>query len=180
MIAESIISLLPITISYTSRALSHHRQRSSGPKVFRAESPRNSNLTEDDYFDPSTEEEDADPEHEPPHRLVPLSWVQWGLAASAVLGVGLVWYVFGSDGIHPWATAVGLVLASVLSLIGVRALGETDINPVCASKSGKILLKLPCDYASTDSRFQASERSVSCSLPSCSPVTSWQTSLLEV
>lgn len=130
MIAESIISLLPITISYTSRLLSHHRQRSR-PKVFQpTDSPRNSNITEDDYFDPNTEEDDADPEHEPPHRLVPSSWVKWGLGISAVLGVVLVWVVFGVDGIHPWATAVGLVLASVLSLIGVRALGETDINPV--------------------------------------------------
>lgn len=131
MIAESIISLLPITISYTKRILSHHRQRSSGPKVFQtSESPRNSNVTEDDYYEPQPEDDDSDPEHEPPHRLVPLTWVQWGLGGSAVLGVVLVWYVFGSDGIHPWATAVGLVLASVLSLIGVRALGETDINPV--------------------------------------------------
>ena len=59
-----------------------------------------------------------------------MSWVKLGLVVSAVLGVVLVWVVFGVDGIHPWATAVGLVLASVLSLIGVRALGETDINPV--------------------------------------------------
>ncbi len=130
MIAESIISLLPIILSYTSRMISHRKQRSSGPKVFRTDSPRNSMATDDDYFDPANEDEDADPEHEPPHRLVPLSWVQWGLGGSAILGVVLVWYVFGSDGIHPWATAVGLVLASVLSLIGVRALGETDINPV--------------------------------------------------
>lgn len=61
---------------------------------------------------------------------MPVSWVSTGLAVSGVLGVLLVWIVFGSDGIHPWATAIGLVLASVLSLIGVRALGETDINPV--------------------------------------------------
>jgi uncharacterized oligopeptide transporter (OPT) family protein len=133
MIAESIISLLPITLSYTARILAHRRQRSSGPRVFRAESPRNSNVTEDDYYDPSDDNDDSDPEHEPPHRLVPMSWVRWGLGGSAALGVGLVWYVFGSDGIHPWATAVGLVLASVLSLIGVRALGETDINPVSDS-----------------------------------------------
>ena len=130
MIAESIISLLPITISYSSRVLSHRKQRAK-PRVFQAsESPRNSNVTEDDYFDPSTEDDDTDPEHEPPHRLVPTSWVKWGLGISAILGVVLVWMVFGSDGIHPWATAVGLVLASILSLIGVRALGETDINPV--------------------------------------------------
>lgn len=129
MIAESIISLLPITYSSLSTAIRHRRQRSSGPKVFQAErSPRESRLTEDDYFEPPNDDED--PEHEPPERLVPTSWVQVGLIGSGILGVILVWLVFGVDGIHPWATAVGLVLASILSLIGVRALGETDINPV--------------------------------------------------
>ena len=49
-----------------------------------------------------------------------------------MLGVLLVWVIFGGEGIHPWATAVGLVLASGLAIVGVRALGETDINPVGA------------------------------------------------
>jgi hypothetical protein len=129
MIAESIISLVPITYSSVSTALRHHQQRSAGPKVFTSTSPRNSNLTDDDYYEPTNEDED--PEHEPAERLVPMFWIRVGLVVSAVLCIVLVWMVFGVDGIHPWATAVGLVLASVLSLIGVRALGETDINPVC-------------------------------------------------
>lgn len=130
MIAEAIISLMPIVVQRISKLNSHYRQRTQGG-VFIAE---DDDRTEDGYFDPP--EDDEEPEHEPPERLVPLSWVYIGLAVSAVLGVGLVWVVFGSDGIHPWATAIGLVLASVLSLIGVRALGETDINPV--SGIGKI------------------------------------------
>ena len=129
MIAESIISLVPITMSYTSRVISHYRQRSKGPQVFRSTlSPEEHTFGGEEYFEPG--EEDEDPEHEPPERLVPDSWVKWGLLGSGVLGVVLVWLVFGADGIHPWATAVGLVLASLLSLIGVRALGETDLNPV--------------------------------------------------
>lgn len=142
MIAESIISLLPIMISYITTFVRHRRQRSAGPKVFHSSFfPRESNLTEDDYFEPP--DDDDDPETEPPERLVPMLWVWWGLALSAVLGVVLVWIVFGVDGIHPWATAVGLVLASVLSLIGVRALGETDLNPVCLRiMQGALLLML--------------------------------------
>ncbi|KAK6904346.1 hypothetical protein I203_105158 [Kwoniella mangroviensis CBS 8507] len=137
MIAESIISLLPITISSTSTLIRHYKQRSGGPCIFQAtSSPRTSNATEDDYYDPLDEHEEDDPENEPPERLVPISWVKIGLVSSAILGVGLVWAVFGKDGIHPWATALGLVLASMLSLIGVRALGETDLNPV--SGIGKI------------------------------------------
>lgn len=79
-------------------------------------------------------EEDED--FEPPHRLVPDSWVVIGLGLSACLGILLVWWIFGAEGIKPWATAIGLVLASILSLLGVRALGETDLNPV--SGIGKI------------------------------------------
>lgn len=130
MIAESIISLLPITLSSLSTMLRHQRQRSSGPKVFYASDREDGETVGDDYYEPRSEVDDQDPEHEPPERLVPISWVRSGLIGSGVLGVVLVWMVFGTEGIHPWATAVGLVLAGVLSLIGVRALGETDINPV--------------------------------------------------
>ncbi|WVR09100.1 hypothetical protein IAU60_006162 [Kwoniella sp. DSM 27419] len=137
MIAESIISLLPITLSYLSVVYRHYKQRSTGPKIFqRSSSPRASDLSDGDYFDPLSEQDEDDPETEPPERLVPGGWIKLGLISSAVLCVALVWKLFGKDGIHPWATAVGLGLASVLSLIGVRALGETDINPV--SGIGKI------------------------------------------
>lgn len=88
-------------------------------------------MANDDYFDPrELDENPEDAETEPPERLVPMSWVWIGLSASGVLGVALVWAVFGNEGIKPWATALGLVLASILSLLGVRALGETDLNPV--------------------------------------------------
>lgn len=130
MIAESIISLLPITFSYVSTAFRQYRQRNYRPGIFASapRSPSSQVSGEDDYFTPP--DKDEEPEHEPPERLVPNSWVLWGLGVSGVMGVILVWFVFGSDGIHPWATAIGLLLASILSLIGVRALGETDLNPV--------------------------------------------------
>ena len=135
MIAESIISLVPITLTYFRRLASHYRQSHPRESVFRATSPHDT--TADDYFDPQPDDED--PEHEPPGRLVPTSWVWWGLGISGILGVVLVWMVFGADGIHPWATAVGLVLASILSLIGVRALGETDLNPVSLRRKRRLL-----------------------------------------
>ncbi|KAJ9093614.1 hypothetical protein QFC19_008282 [Naganishia cerealis] len=107
MIAESIISLLPIVISYLSRILVQFEQ-------FRHHQRPESN----------------DVETETPDRLVPMSWVGIGLALSSALGIVLVWAIFGHEGIKPWATALGLVLASILSVLGVRALGQTDLNPV--------------------------------------------------
>lgn len=118
MIAESVISLLPIVISYSSNVLKQ--------------------------FEQSRQHEDAgdadDVETESPDRLVPMSWVGIGLAVSSALGIVLVWVIFGHEGIRPWATALGLVLASILSVLGVRALGQTDLNPVvslCYTRAAK-------------------------------------------
>lgn len=134
MISESVISLLPPLAASLQRQISHLRQNRRPTRMFAASSsPRTSfdSATEaDDYYEPMRDTVEVDAEHEPPERLVPLSWVSWGLGASGILGVVLVWLVFGHDGIRPWATAVGLVLASALAVVGVRALGETDINPV--------------------------------------------------
>ncbi|EPQ28628.1 uncharacterized protein PFL1_03931 [Pseudozyma flocculosa PF-1] len=77
-----------------------------------------------------------DVEHEPADRLTPASWVVWGLVGSTALAVWLIWLAFGSEGISPWATCIGIVLASIFAILGVRALGETDLNPV--SGIGKI------------------------------------------
>lgn len=62
--------------------------------------------------------ERADEEDEPPERLVPVKWVLWGVGASILLGTVLVWVVFGSDGIKAWATIIGFVLGSMLSVLG--------------------------------------------------------------
>ncbi|KAH9916497.1 OPT oligopeptide transporter protein-domain-containing protein [Amylocystis lapponica] len=77
-----------------------------------------------------------DKEMETEDRLVPTKWVVWGLGASVVMGTTLVWLVFGDEGIKPWATLIGYVMGGLLSVLGVRALGETDLNPV--SGLGKI------------------------------------------
>ncbi|GAA5849113.1 hypothetical protein JCM8547_006451 [Rhodosporidiobolus lusitaniae] len=55
-----------------------------------------------------------------------------GMAISCVACIVLVAYVFGEEGIKWWATVVALFLASVFAILGVRALGTTDLNPVSA------------------------------------------------
>ncbi|THG99727.1 hypothetical protein EW026_g2671 [Hermanssonia centrifuga] len=82
----------------------------------------------------SDSKEDKEPESE--DRLVPMRWVLWGSAGSIFFGTILVWAVFGNEGIKPWATVIGYVIGALLSVLGVRALGETDLNPV--SGLGKI------------------------------------------
>lgn len=130
MISESVISLIPVIVNFSrglhARYGSHSGSHSAKSSQRTFESVSN--------IEPLRDEDDVD--SEPPHRLVPDSWVIVGLVLSSVMGITLVWWIFGTDGIKPWATAVGLVLASILSLLGVRALGETDLNPV--SGIGKI------------------------------------------
>ncbi|ORX71701.1 OPT superfamily oligopeptide transporter [Basidiobolus meristosporus CBS 931.73] len=79
-------------------------------------------------------EEDSDDEEPcPPEQLVP-SWVTYGgLAFSSILCVVAVTVLFG---IPIYATLLSVFLACLLSILAVRALGETDLNPV--SGIGKI------------------------------------------
>ncbi|KIY44005.1 oligopeptide transporter [Fistulina hepatica ATCC 64428] len=86
------------------------------------------------FRDASVEDEDANDEAQ--DRLVPTSWVVSGVVGSIIIGTVLVYFVFGREGIHPWATISAFILGGLLSILGVRALGETDINPV--SGLGKI------------------------------------------
>ena len=52
-----------------------------------------------------------------------------GFGFSCISCVVLVGYIFGNEGIRWWATIIALFLASIFSILGVRALGETDLNP---------------------------------------------------
>ncbi|KZO96613.1 oligopeptide transporter [Calocera viscosa TUFC12733] len=108
MCAESVVSLIPVVVEAVS--LLFGRQKTA------------------------EEEEEEDEEDE--ERLVPTKWWAWGLAGTSVLGVLGVWAVFHDEGGKIWAVAIGFLMGGVLSVLGVRALGETDLNPV--SGLGKI------------------------------------------
>ncbi|KAJ6513194.1 OPT oligopeptide transporter protein-domain-containing protein [Mycena sanguinolenta] len=109
MCADSLVSLLPVVVEYLVDLFPRRGQEAH---------------TKEDY---DTETED---------RLVPNTWVVSGLLVSVILGTLVVWLVFGDDGIKPWATLLSFALGGLLSILGVRALGETDLNPV--SGLGKI------------------------------------------
>lgn len=93
MCADSLVSLLPVIWEFMIKFVNHHQRN-----------------------DPELEEDDQD--LETPDRLVPMKWVSWGSAISCICGTLLVWWVFGSEGIKPWATALGYLLGGLLSLLG--------------------------------------------------------------
>lgn len=59
-----------------------------------------------------------DCESELENRLVPSRWVFIGLTGSILVGTILVYIIFGSDGIKPWATLIGFLMGGILSVFG--------------------------------------------------------------
>ncbi|CAL9738432.1 hypothetical protein MOSE0_N11276 [Monosporozyma servazzii] len=73
----------------------------------------------------------AELEHEVDSKhLVHITTVISGLIISAVSCVVFVIYLFGMDIIPVYTMVAALILALFLSVLGIRALGETDLNPV--------------------------------------------------
>ena len=77
----------------------------------------------------------------PPHELVPTRWWAGGLAAATVLCVAVVGPLFSLAPppfgvaqweIPAWEALVSVCLSCLIALLAVRALGQTDLNPVSA------------------------------------------------
>jgi OPT family oligopeptide transporter len=108
MISESIVSLAVTFI----KAIVKKRQ--------------NLQINDDD-----NEEQDA-----PKKQQVSLRFALFGLLASSIVCISLIQVVFGPGVLPASTTLLAILVAMFLSLLGVRALGETDLNPV--SGIGKI------------------------------------------
>jgi len=93
MCADSVVSLLPVVIGYIIKLVWNPATRPSADR--------------------------KDHEVETQDRLVPINWVIGGTIASVVIGVILVWIIFGGDGIKPWATFMGFVIGGMLSVLGL-------------------------------------------------------------
>lgn len=74
------------------------------------------------------DDDDDDADAPPDQRIQPRTvWI--GLIISIVLCVATIYIVFG-ELVPVYATVIAVLMALVLSIMGVRALGETDLNPV--------------------------------------------------
>lgn len=70
-----------------------------------------------------------DGEDAPPDQLIGSKTVNIGLVLSIVFCVASIHFTFG-DLVPLYATVIAVFMALLLSIMGVRALGETDLNPV--------------------------------------------------
>ncbi|KAH7626943.1 hypothetical protein SMAC4_02387 [Sordaria macrospora] len=75
------------------------------------------------------EEKDEEYDDAPPDQQVSDKTVAIGLVLSIVFCIGCIHFVFGNL-VPLYATVTAVFMALVLSIMGVRALGETDLNPV--------------------------------------------------
>ncbi|CAM0142125.1 unnamed protein product [Umbelopsis sp. WA50703] len=138
MIAESFVSLSIVSIRSIVKAFRPKRQFNQTSSVQEtntraAEEEIVSELDESAGVQHVEEEEEDDA---PPDQLVSPIITVTGLLLSTVLCLGSVAYVFGTDLLPLHITFIAVLLAMILSVLGVRALGETDLNPV--SGLGKI------------------------------------------
>lgn len=72
---------------------------------------------------------DLDEDDAPADQQIGDRTVAVGLALSILFCIGCIRFVFG-DLVPLYATVTAVFMALVLSIMGVRALGETDLNPV--------------------------------------------------
>lgn len=94
MCADSLVSLLPVAWEFIVDAFRRMKHGSS-----------------------SQLEGKNDGEIESTDRLVPGRWVIVGWCASVLVGIVLVWIVFGHEGIKPAATFAGYVIGGLLSVL---------------------------------------------------------------
>jgi uncharacterized oligopeptide transporter (OPT) family protein len=60
---------------------------------------------------------------------VPMRWFGIGITVAGLFAIVTQWVVFG---MHPLMTLLAIGLSAVLALVGTRAHGETDVNPIGA------------------------------------------------
>ncbi|KAK4171424.1 putative oligopeptide transporter [Triangularia setosa] len=139
MLADSVVSLG--YLAFRSVRLYWPRIKSLLPKSVRGLLPgrrqgytsllRRDSASPSENDGPSVGETEEEKEHDdaPLDQQVSNRVVSIGLAASILFCIVCIHFVFG-DLVPLYATVTAVFMALVLSIMGVRALGETDLNPV--------------------------------------------------
>ncbi|EGX89209.1 oligonucleotide transporter [Cordyceps militaris CM01] len=89
----------------------------------------NDDDSSEDEDEPEQPAEQVEDEDAPENQQINNITVGIGLLVSIVLCIITIYIVFG-DLVPLYATVIAVFMALILSIMGVRALGETDLNPV--------------------------------------------------
>ncbi|CRG89569.1 Putative oligopeptide transporter YGL114W [Talaromyces islandicus] len=148
MLADSIINLgwLIVRTAYESFPSLTLKLKSARWNYFQKPStPLHSNVrysTLGQHSDRATIHEEGDLDDAPPTELIANRTVAVLLPLALILNVVCMHIAFG-DIITPFLSTIATLLAVLLSIMGVRALGETDLNPVSGiSKLTQLIFSL--------------------------------------
>ncbi|KAL4970617.1 OPT family oligopeptide transporter [Aspergillus stella-maris] len=161
MLADSIVSLGWLVVKPAVGAapkLLHRLSTTQAGRWIASKSPNISNRYSHRYsalspiaeessgasngFRTGTDSKDGSDEDAPPSQLISIRTVLILLPLTLILNVVCMHFVFG-DIISPLLSSLATLLAVLLSVMGVRALGETDLNPVSGiSKLTQLLFSL--------------------------------------
>lgn len=131
MIADSCVSLLVVLVKSLAKLF---RPSKSVDDTTTTRLRNQEDITEE-YIEVEEEEIDA-----PKSEQISTTTAILGLILSTVSCVYLIRTVFGPDVLPKSMTLLAVIVAMFLSILGVRALGETDLNPVTGiSKISQVL-----------------------------------------
>ncbi|KAJ5940853.1 hypothetical protein N7516_001021 [Penicillium verrucosum] len=161
MLADSLVSLgwllLKPIVNHSPRWIARFRSTQAGQWIaLRLQSSQHSYINysaletepdllshdnDDAHHTPITTSEEEE-EDAPPSQLISTRTVVILLPLTLLLNVACMHFAFGEI-ISPFLSALATLLAVLLSIMGVRALGETDLNPVSGiSKLTQLLFSL--------------------------------------
>ncbi|KAL9477034.1 hypothetical protein ACSS6W_006875 [Trichoderma asperelloides] len=142
VVSLAYVALRPILATHAPKALTVLRERFQQSRIAALFERRHQYSPiphgEEDQDEPAildddqasiASNEDAGLDDAPAEQQVSTRIVTWGLLASVLLCILTTRIVFG-DLVPLYAVVTAVLMALVLSIMGVRALGETDLNPV--------------------------------------------------
>jgi len=134
MLADSVVSLAYLAVRSVAKALPSDIREAAPQRIKKLLGWRshagytslNADAQDSDAYESEagTEADDAPPDQQISDRTVVV-----GLILSILFCIACIHIVFG-DLVPLYATVTAVLMALVLSIMGVRALGETDLNPV--------------------------------------------------
>lgn len=124
MIAESCVSLIVVLVRSIVKTVRRKQEEGLYATVSNSDES-----VQEEMIEHVSEEEIVEVDA-PASQQVSRKVATIGLIASTVLCVVLVRAVFGPEAMPVGMTLVSILIAMFLSVLGVRALGETDLNPV--------------------------------------------------
>ncbi|KAI9491800.1 OPT oligopeptide transporter protein-domain-containing protein [Zychaea mexicana] len=145
MVAESVVSLAIVSVRSIIKLTAHKRARDDVryQRVDADEQSSDADTAESHIEQEWVEEQEGtrskderEEKDAPPEQLVKTSTTIIGLVASTLLCVCVIAILFGTDVLPIRMAILAIAVAMFLSVLAVRALGETDLNPV--SGIGKI------------------------------------------